>query len=155
MPSTATTLPVEGRTQLAADGPLLVLDQRLTGHDTFLTGVLEVEHVRINVRILTLDDLTVLQPVLTGAAIHCSSRWAGILHLPHGQRRRAAPVDLREAAGLAGRNLDDLDDADLHYALTFLEEATTPEIRKARIQAIAVALPPTPTEMREGTQSAH
>lgn len=34
-----------------------------------------------------------------------------------------------------------LDDAELRYALTFLEEATTSKIRRARIDAIVAALP--------------
>ncbi len=38
--------------------------------------------------------------------------------------------------------LDALDDAELRYALTFLEEATTADIRQARVSAIVAALPP-------------
>ena len=40
---------------------MLVLAERLDGVDTFLTGVLEVSGESFPVRILTLDDVTVLR----------------------------------------------------------------------------------------------
>ncbi|MGW8355534.1 hypothetical protein [Streptomyces wedmorensis] len=55
-------LPVRGRTVTAVTGPLLVLDARLEGHATFLTGTLTLDGHDIPVRITTLDDSTTLQP---------------------------------------------------------------------------------------------
>ena len=46
---------------------------------------------------------------------------------------------------MSNRALDALDNAELRYALTFLEEATTADIRQARISAIVAALPPVET----------
>jgi uncharacterized protein YdeI (YjbR/CyaY-like superfamily) len=67
--------------------------------------------------------------------------WSGTLHLPHGIRQRSIPDDLADAAQASQRALDALDSAELRYALTFLNEATTEPIRTARIAAIVAALP--------------
>ncbi|MCY0945659.1 hypothetical protein [Streptomyces antarcticus] len=133
-------LPVHGRTVPAATGPLLVMEDRLEGHDTFLTGSLHLNGHDIPVRITTLDDITTLQPTqpLPGTL---PERWSATLHLRHGQRPREIPDDLRAAAHTAGRDLDALDDAELRYALTFLGEATTPAIRTDRLTAIVTGLP--------------
>src|SRR5690606_29538426 len=121
----------------------LVLAERLGGHDTFLSGSLDMDGTSIPVRIMTLDDVTVLHPTDSGAVPTLRARWSGTLHLPHGLRPQTAPRDLESAAEAEGRILAALDDAELRYALTFLSEATTPEIRGARIAAIVSALPPT------------
>lgn len=68
-------------------------------------------------------------------------RWSGILHLPNGLRSRVVPRDLEAAANARGRRLDALDTAETRYALTFLAEATTDQIRAARVDAIVQALP--------------
>ncbi|MFD9420137.1 hypothetical protein ACFWC9_36380 [Streptomyces goshikiensis] len=62
MLNSSRALPVRGRTVPAGTGPLLVLDARLEGHDTFLTGTLTLSGRDIPVRITTLDDSTTLQP---------------------------------------------------------------------------------------------
>ncbi|MEW1637504.1 hypothetical protein AB0469_25955 [Streptomyces sp. NPDC093801] len=133
-------LPVRGRTVPAATGPLLLLEDRLEGHDTFLSGTLTLDGHDIPVRITTLDDSTTLQPTqpLPG---NLPEQWSATLHLRHGQRPREIPDDLRTAAATAGRDLDALDDAELRYALTFLGEATTPTIRTDRLTAIVTGLP--------------
>src|SRR6266536_922364 len=63
MPRTAQSLPVTGFVGRHGSTPQLVLHERLTGRDTFLTGILEVAQHRLQVRIITLDDVTVLRPV--------------------------------------------------------------------------------------------
>ncbi|MGW7318176.1 hypothetical protein [Streptomyces sp. NPDC054865] len=133
-------LPVHGRTIPAASGPLLVLDERLEGHDTFLTGTLTLDGHDIPVRITTLDDSTTLQPTQPPPD-DLPEQWSATLHVRHGQRPRDLPEDLRTAASAAGRDLDALDDAELRYALTFLGEATTPAIRTDRLAAIITGLP--------------
>ncbi|MGW7064955.1 hypothetical protein ACWGHM_41595 [Streptomyces sp. NPDC054904] len=133
-------LPVRGRTVPAATGPLLVLDARLEGRDTFLTGTLTLDGHDIPVRITTLDDSTTLQPTQP-LPDDLPDQWSATLHLRHGQRPRDIPDDLRAAAHAASRELDALDDAELRYALTFLGEATTPAIRTDRLTAIVTGLP--------------
>ncbi|MFE5302323.1 hypothetical protein [Streptomyces sp. NPDC056632] len=133
-------LPVRGRTVPAATGPLLVLEDRLEGHDTFLTGTLTLDGHDIPVRITTLDDSTTLQPTQP-LPVRIAEQWSATLHLRHGQRPREIPDDLRAAAHAAGRDLDALDDAELRYTLTFLGEATTPAIRTDRLTAIVTGLP--------------
>ncbi|GGT27951.1 hypothetical protein GCM10010271_34900 [Streptomyces kurssanovii] len=143
MPGTTMTVPVEGTISHSSDGPLLVLSQRLDGHDTFLTGSLDIGGSALPVRILTLDDVTVLRPVGSLPALVEGTRWQGTLHLPHGMRPRSVPPDLSEAAAQEGRSLDTLDEAELRYVITFLSEATTTTIRQSRIRAIVSALPTT------------
>jgi hypothetical protein len=142
MPMTTAALSVSGTVAADSDGAMLVLSERLDGHDTFLTAQLQLdEHVMVGVRILTLDDVTVLRLSDETAVPELTATWAGILHLPHGWRPRGIPHDLQAAAAAVGRDLGALDEAELRYALTFLEEATTPEIRRGRVDAIVSALP--------------
>ena len=142
MPRTSVSLPVEGSVGRTPDGPLLVLAERLGGHDTFLSGRLDLDGTNIPVRIMTLDDVTVLHPTDSGTLPALEAHWSGTLHLAHGLRPQKAPGDLESAAEAQGRVLAALDDAELRYALTFLSEATTREIRAARIAVIVSALPP-------------
>jgi hypothetical protein len=141
MPATATTVPVTGSIRYAEGSWQLVLSERLGGHDTFLTGELQLGDRRLAVRIITLDDVTVLRGTDPRAFAEGGITCTGTLHLPHGARPRAVPADLDEAASAGQRSLAGLDDAELRYALTFLEEATTSKIRRARIDAIVAALP--------------
>lgn len=143
MASTPVNLPVDGTVTRSSEGPLLVLSRRLDDHDTFLSGSLEVAEAVIPVRILTLDNVTVLRPTNGSPAPAEGTRWHGTLRLPHGLRPRSVPPDLREAAKHEGRSLEALDQAELRYALTFLSEATTTAIRQARVGAIVSALPTT------------
>lgn len=143
MVSTSVNVPIDGTVTLDSGGPLLVLSRRLDDHDTFLSGSLEIEKVSIPVRILTLDNVTVLRPTGSAHLPAEGTRWCGKLHLPHGLRPRSVPPDLSGAAAHEGRSLDALDEAELRYALTFLSEATTSAIRQARVQAIISALPTT------------
>ena len=143
MPATTMALPVTGVVSASgAVGSVLVLEHRLEGHDTFLTGRLDLQDGRsVNVRILTFDDVTVLSVVDGVAGIAPGGAWSGVLHLPHGWRVSPAPQDLVLAAQAADRDLGALDRAELRYAVTFLGEATTSTIRAARIRVIVDALP--------------
>jgi hypothetical protein len=141
MAGTSVKVAVRGTLIQGPDGPLLVLAQRLDGHDTFLKGSLEMGGTMIPVRILTLDDVTVLRPTDHSAVASAESRWEGTLHLPHGLRPRPVPPDLQETAASEGRSLEALDEAELRYVLTFLSESTTTAIRQARVKAIVSALP--------------
>jgi hypothetical protein len=143
MPSSALNIPVEGTVTDSPEGPLLRLSQRLDGHDTFLTGSLHIAESSVPVRILTLDDVTVLRPTGSFHAPADGEYWHGRLHLPHGLRPRTVPPDLSTAADQDSRSLDKLDEAELRYVLTFLSEATTAAIRQARIAAVVHALPTT------------
>ncbi|KPI17645.1 hypothetical protein OK074_1666 [Actinobacteria bacterium OK074] len=144
MPGTPVNVPVDGTVSHSAEGPLLVLSHRLDGHDTFLTGNLDlpgIAETTVPVRILTLDDVTVLRPTDTFPAPAAGTPWSGTPHLPHGLRPRTAPPDLEAACDRERLSLDALDEAELRYVLTFLSEATTPTVRRARIRAIVSALP--------------
>ena len=135
------SLSVRGTIALDSGGNMLVLSERLDGHDTFLTGRLEFgSGVLVRVRILTLDDVTVLR-MLEPSPTALPESWTGILHLPRGWRRRSIPEDLFVAAERAHRDLAALDEAELRYALTFLGEASTDSIRRARIEVVVNALP--------------
>ncbi|MGI5515715.1 hypothetical protein [Streptomyces sp. CA-106131] len=143
MPSASLNVPVEGTVTHSPEGPLLRLSRRLDGHDTFLTGSVDIEDSSVPVRILTLDDITVLRPTNGFPASADGEHWHGRLHVPHGLRPRSVPPDLNAAADQEGRSLGALDDAELRYVLTFLSEATAPDIRQARIEAVVSALPAT------------
>ncbi|WP_338676740.1 hypothetical protein V1460_30075 [Streptomyces sp. SCSIO 30461] len=143
MPSAPLTVPVQGTVAHSPEGPLLRLSRRLDGHDTFLTGSLDIADSSVPVRILTLDDVTVLRPTSGFPAPADGEHWHGRLRLPHGLRPRSVPPDLDGAANQEGRSLDALDEAELRYVLTFLSESTTPDIRQARIEAVVSALPTT------------
>jgi len=118
---------------------MLVLDERLDGYDTFLTGRLQVFGETFPVRVFTLDDVTVLR-LGEGVRVEATD-WVGMLHLRPGGRRLAPPADLVALALERRRDLTALDEADLRYALTFLSEATTQPIRDARASVIVDALP--------------
>jgi hypothetical protein len=138
--TTNESLPVSGTTRHDENGLLLVLEQHVEGHDTFLTGRLDLGHESVPVRIISFDDVTVLRPM--EAVRPLPPRWTGVLHLPHGARPRRIPADLTDAARERARDIAALDPAELRYALTFLGEATTDVIRTARIEVIVSALPP-------------
>ncbi|MGW0242257.1 hypothetical protein [Micromonospora chalcea] len=141
MPETIQRLPITGTVAADSNGTLLVLSERLDGHDTFLTGQLQLPDARpVQVQILSFDDVTVLR-LPDPSHAPPAGPWAGILHLPHGWRTRSIPDDLASAVHAARRDLTVLDEAERRYALTFLAEANTPAIRQARIDAIVTALP--------------
>jgi hypothetical protein len=134
------TLDVTGTARMDGGSALLLLDERLEGHDTFLSGSLELGNGdRLPVTILTFDDVTVLHPSSTESVP--PGTWAGRLHLRHGLRARSVPDDLAAAASRRGRRIDAMDEAEARYAVTFLGEAANAPIRAARIDVIVNALP--------------
>jgi hypothetical protein len=134
------SLQVSGTVQARDGAVLLVLDSRLEGHDTFLAGHLDLDDgPSLPVRIITLDEMTVLRPA--GPAAVRPGRWSGALRLRHGLRPVVIPADLASAAAHRRRAVSALDDAERRYAVTFLGEASTPGIRAARVAAIVSALP--------------
>lgn len=142
MPGSAVSIRVAGYVSADTSHVMLVLAERLEGYDTFLTGRLEVDGCSNGpVRILTLDDVTVLRVADWQIDLAPGGHWSGTLHLPHGLRSQEVPDDLASAAASRRRDLTALDEAERRYALTFLQEATTSIIRRGRIAAIVNALP--------------
>lgn len=140
MPSDTSHVHVSGTVR---PGGLMLLSARLNDHDTFLTGTLRLGTTAFPVHILTFDDVTFLRPVDATEILPASSAaWSGVLHISHGLRDHELPADLIDAAAHGRRDLTTLHGRELQYALTFLNEATTAEIRRKRIDAIVRAMPP-------------
>ncbi len=153
MPATISSVPITGSFHEVDGNVQLVLAERIDGHDTFLTGVLELDNRAIPIRIITLDDVTVLRSVQPGGFADITGTCTGMLHLPHGARPRSAPPDLVIEATARRRTLASLDEAELRYALTFLDEATTGPIRQSRIRVIVDALPALNDDMQFPSES--
>lgn len=134
---------VEGTVQTTDGRTLLILTARLEGHDTFLTGSLDLGTEQITVRVMTFDDMTVLLPEHDSPWLP-AAEWTGTLCLRHGRRHQHVPSDLAAAANEQGTLLSALDEPEMRYATTYLDEATTPQIRQARIAAILDPLPRLP-----------
>lgn len=134
-----TAIDVHGWIRVERGASLFVLAERLSDHDTFLTGALDIEGARLPVRILTLDDVTVLRPTTAPPRLP-GSTWSGVLHLPHGLRAARIPNDLEDALKEAEIDTADLDPRELRHLLTYLGESTTPAVRRERIATIVGAL---------------
>ena len=99
MPGSAVSIRVAGYASVDTSHVMLVLAERLEGYDTFLTGRLEIDGCSNGpVRILTLDDVTVLRVADWQVDLTPGSPWSGTLHLPHGLRSQEIPDDLASAA---------------------------------------------------------
>ncbi|GAA2930975.1 MULTISPECIES: hypothetical protein [Streptomyces] len=137
-------MPVRGHLQPREGKLLLVLDERLTGHDTFLSAVVCLEApvpvADLRVRILTFDDVTVLSPLdgpdLAGEG---GVEWSGTLLLPHGSRPPGIPDDFARAAAEADIDTSAWSPAEARQLLTYLSEASGP-VRTERIRVIVEAL---------------
>lgn len=140
MPAPKAQIPVAGTVSGDTETAHFVLTERLTGHSTFLSGELQLDHQRIPVRILTLDDMTVLRPTRPLSGHRPGSSWSGTLHLPHGLRAPAVPHDLNRALAAAGIDAGSVEPPELRHLITYLREATTPAVRQHRITAIVSAL---------------
>lgn len=145
MPRPTGKLAVHGHLQQHEGETLLVVDERLSGHDTFLSTTLRLEqpvHLRhLAVRILTFDDVTVLSPldpVLPQE--RTGEEWSGTLLIPHGARPPAIPDDLAQAAAEAGVDTGGWSPAEARHLLTFLAEAGSASVRTERIGMIITAL---------------
>ncbi len=136
-----TSLRVRGAVSRRGGAPLLVLNKRLDGHDTFLQAdlALDPDGATLRVRVHTFDDVTVLHP--TEDAEIAGDAWAGRLRLPRERRPRAVPPDLAAALAAAGASLDALDERERRHLLGYLADATDPAARRGRISTIVAALP--------------
>jgi hypothetical protein len=98
---------------------------------------------RLQVRILTFDDVTVLSP-LPGQdlpAAHDGQVFTGTLMLPHGWRPPLVPEDFARAAAAAGIDTGAWSEPEARQLLTFLGEAREGSpVRAQRIKAIITAL---------------
>ncbi|MFD4926353.1 hypothetical protein ACFWNE_34270 [Streptomyces goshikiensis] len=145
MPRHTSQLTVHGRLQQREGRMLLVVDERLSGYDTFLSTTLRLErpvHLsEVPVRILTFDDVTVLSPLdplLPQGQV--GEEWSGTLLIPHGARPPTIPDDLAQAAAEAGVDTGGWSPAEARHLLTFLGEAGSDSVRTERIGMIIAAL---------------
>ncbi|MFF4767381.1 hypothetical protein ACFY1V_12785 [Streptomyces sp. NPDC001255] len=145
MRTSAGELALHGRLERREGQVLLVLEERLRGYNTFLSGTLRltqpVNVAELPVRILTFDDVTVLSPlstVMPQAAV--GTAWSGSLLMPHGSRPPAIPGDLARAAAEAGVDTGNWSPAEARQLLTFLGEAGPGPVRTERIGLIITAL---------------
>ncbi|WP_405388098.1 hypothetical protein OG596_09085 [Streptomyces sp. NBC_01102] len=145
MPRHTGELAVHGRLEQRDGAVLLVVDARLSGHDTFLSATLRLDQPvyvpELPVRILTFDDVTVLSPL--GPALpqaQAGEEWSGTLLIPHGARLPTIPADLAQAAAEADVNTSGWSPAEARQLLTFLGEASPGPVRTERIGMIIAAL---------------
>lgn len=143
-PASSGQMPVRGHLQPRDGKMLLVLDERLTSHDTFLSAVVRLEAPGpardVRVQILTFDDITVLAPLGDASLLgEAGLEWSGTLLLPHGSRPPVVPDDFARAATEAGIDTDAWPPAEARQLLTYLAEARGP-VRAERIRAIVNAL---------------
>ncbi|MEU9848153.1 hypothetical protein [Streptomyces sp. NPDC047985] len=138
-------LAVHGRLERREGKVLLVVDERLSGHDTFLSAALRLDqpvHLsELPVRILTFDDVTVLLPLVPALPRgQAGEEWSGTLLIPHGSRPPTIPDDLAQAAAEAGVDTSGWPPAEARQLLTFLGEAGSGPVRTQRIGMIIAAL---------------
>ena len=142
----AEMMPVRGAVRRRGDKPLLVLNRRLDGHDTFLQAdlALDPDGVNVRVRVLTFDDVTVLHPAPDTDLpdrTHGAS-WTGRLRLPVERRPGTVPDDLADALAGAGlpADLAGLDERERRHLLGYLADATEPATRCSRIITLVAGL---------------
>lgn len=145
MPRHTGELAVHGHLLQREGKTLLVVDERLSGHDTFLSTTLRLEqpvHVpELPVRILTFDDVTVLSPLDPVLPLErVGEEWSGTLLIPHGARPPAIPADLAQAVAKAGVDTSGWSPAESRHLLTFLGEAGAASVRVERIAMIITTL---------------
>ncbi|GAX56706.1 hypothetical protein [Streptomyces olivochromogenes] len=145
MPMHTGELAVHGHLEQREEKVLLVVHERLSGLDTFLSATLRLDRPimlpQLPVRILTFDDVTVLSPL--GPAMpqaQASEEWSGTLLLPHGARPPTIPDDLAQAAAAAGVDTSGWSPAEARQLLTFLGEAGPGPVRTERIGMIIATL---------------
>ncbi|WP_312866213.1 hypothetical protein [Streptomyces boluensis] len=121
------------------------MDERLSGHDTFLSTTLCLDQPvylpELPVRILTFDDVTVLASLVSVLPqAQAGEEWSGTLLIPHGVRPPTIPDDLAQAAAEAGVDTSGWSAAEARQLLTFLGEADPGPVRAERIGMIIEAL---------------
>ncbi|MFJ5721033.1 hypothetical protein [Streptomyces sp. NPDC093149] len=145
MPLHTGELAVHGRLEQREEKVLLVVGERLSGYDTFLSPTLRLDqpvHLsELPVRILTFDDVTVLSPLVPALPQgQAGEEWSGTLLIPHGSRPPTIPDDLAQAAAEAGVEASGWSPAEARQLLTFLGEAGPGLVRTERIGLIVAAL---------------
>ncbi|GGW04139.1 MULTISPECIES: hypothetical protein [Streptomyces] len=145
MPRHTGELAVHGHLRQREGKMLLVVDERLSGHDTFLSTTLRLEQPvhepELAVQILTFDDVTVLSPLsLALPQERAGEGWSGTLLVPHGARPPAIPDDLAKALAKAGVDTGGWSSAEARHLLTFLGEAGAASVRTERIAMIITTL---------------
>ena len=128
-----------------------ILDQRINGHDSFRPATLRwradpsrvgstgpAEERSARVRVLTLDDVTVVTPLPGQPDLPDS--WVGTLVLPSGHRGPAMPDDLAHALTEAGVDPGGLDGAVGRHLVGFVAEARPGPTRDARVAAAVDAV---------------
>ncbi len=138
-------LPVRGVVRHQSGVPLLVLQERLDGYDTFLLADLTLapSDAALRVRVHTFDDTTVLHPA-RGTAIDRADgeSWSGRLRPPARRRAEPMPADLADALTAAGlpADLAALDQRERRHLLGYLADASDPAVRRSRIVTIVAGL---------------
>src|SRR5690606_3275101 len=97
-------------------------------------------HAPIRVRVLTLDDITIVYPLAPNVSL--PDEWEGTLRLASGRRGPRMPEDLASALTSAGVDPDGLDDAQRRHLIGFVAEARPGPTRDARIAAAVEAARP-------------
>ncbi|MGW2046278.1 hypothetical protein ACWCPF_13995 [Streptomyces sp. NPDC001858] len=145
MPMHTGELAVHGRLEPREEKVLLVVHERLSGFDTFLSATLRLDRPvalpQLPIRILTFDDVTVLSPL--GPALpqaQADEAWSGTLLIPHSSRPPTIPEDLAQAAAEAGVDTGGWTPTEARQLLTFLGEAGPGPVRTERISMIVATL---------------
>jgi hypothetical protein len=142
------TMPVRGHREDHDGLHSYVLDERISGYDSYRAaelvlagawepGVARDRRTTVQVRVLTLDDVTIVSP-LPGQA-ELPDRWRGTLVLPASTRGRAMPADLARALLTAGLDPAGLDPAGLDPA------GDDVGARRHLVEFVAEARPGSPT----------
>jgi hypothetical protein len=135
-------LEVRGRREVHDGLDSYVLDQRLTGHDSYAVAELELRTPEsvgrvVRVRVLTLDDVTTVWPV---SKAPLPDRWSGTLRLRVSARGDRVPADLAHALMKAGLDPSALDASERRQLIGFVDEARPGPTREARIAAAVAAV---------------
>lgn len=121
-----------------------VIVPKLVGEDSYLTGTLSVSSVDLKVRILTLDNRTVLVPAgwhdPLPAALTDGIRIEALLTLRSPCNAPPLPDDLDRALHACGLKIASADPRQQAYLLAFLAEARDTSIRQGRIDLICDSL---------------
>ncbi|MFF8880722.1 hypothetical protein [Streptomyces flaveolus] len=145
MPRHTSALAIHGRLERREGTLLFVVNEPLSGHDTFLSTTLRLDqplHLpELPVRILTFDDVTVLAPLISVLPqSQAGAKWRGTLLIPHGARPPTIPVDLARSAAEAGVDTSHWSPTEARHLLAFLSEADSGPVRTERIGMIIAAL---------------
>lgn len=157
-----TRIAVRGRRHDHAGATAYVLDRRLSGYDSYRPAVLLLTESRlpeppagpasvtcraVRVRVLTLDDVTLVCPLGARGASGADAppdawpeSWAGTLVLPESRRRADVPADLAAALAAAGIDAGQVGEAHLRHLVGYVTEAGPGPTRAARVSAAVSAV---------------